>query len=75
MAVTRPGTNSASTREQPVAAAPSRRHGGDIIRLVAAFVLFAVKALLVRANAVPQLEIDAFQVANDLPSWLDPGSL
>ena len=45
MAVTRPGANSARTREQPVAAAPSRRHGGDIIRLVAAFVLFAVTAL------------------------------
>ena len=75
MAVTRPGTNSARTRKRPVAAAPSRRHGGDIIRLVAAFVLFAVTALLVRANAVPQLEIDAFRVANDLPSWLGPGFL
>lgn len=75
MAVTRPGANSARTREQPVAAAPSRRHGGDIIRLVAAFVLFAVTARPVRANTVPQLEIDVFRVANDLPSWLGPGFL
>lgn len=75
MAVTRPGSNSARPREQPGAAAPSRRHSGDIIRLVAAFVLFAVTALPVRANAVPQLEIDMFRSPTIFPAGSAPASL
>src|SRR5664280_1638743 len=75
MAVTRPGSNSARTREQRVAAAPSRRHGVDIIRLVAAFVLFAVTALPYARTLCHSSRSMCSGSPNDLPGWLGPGFL
>lgn len=48
------------------------RHPGDAVRLVVGITAFVVTASLVHRDRVAVLEVDAFRMANDLPSWLYP---
>jgi hypothetical protein len=46
------------------------RHPGDVVRLVTALAVLLVSIKLVNRNHIDELEIDAFQLVNDLPGAL-----
>jgi glycosyltransferase 2 family protein len=48
------------------------RHPGDAVRVVVGIGLLALTARLVHHDRVAALEVDAFRLVNDLPSWLYP---
>jgi hypothetical protein len=48
------------------------RHPSDAVRVVLGIALLVLTARLVHHDRVAVLEVDAFRLANDLPSWLYP---